>query len=185
MCSGVTSLQSSLSCALGDGTLIINIQPSSDVSVDSSSMISAGTLFILLVNNVTNPLSDQPTDSFQLYLSTTRVAPFYYVNQATSGLAFINSQDGLLRSVQILPDSLQFSAVTGYSFYFTTSNVLPSNSYIEVQFPSSVYGSFSSGVMSCLVIQNLPAVRTSNGLSCKISSSNKFTIQIINGYNNT
>lgn len=132
MCIGITSLQSALSCALGEGSLIINIQPSSDVAVDSSSMIAAGTLFMFLVNNVTNPLSDQPTDSFMLYLSTSRVQPYYYVNQATQGLAFINSKDGLLRNVVITADSLQFSAVTSYSFYFTTSNIMPSNSYIEV-----------------------------------------------------
>lgn len=73
-----------------------------------------------------------------MYISTSRIYD-YYVNQGTQGLAILNSVTGALSNVQILVDSRQLSVTTNYAFYFTTTNIMPSNSYIEVEFPSTLY----------------------------------------------
>lgn len=51
----------------------------------------------------------------------------------------LNSVEGQLTHVRVLPDSNQFSAVNDYSIYFVTANVMDMFSYIVIQFPKEFY----------------------------------------------
>ena len=50
------------------------------------------------VSNIVNPLSFEPTDSFQVYVTTSRIYD-YYVNQLTYGLSLLNTWAGNLSNV--------------------------------------------------------------------------------------
>eukprot|EP00347_Sterkiella_histriomuscorum_P021799 403332729 len=182
-CQGIKGLQTILTCSMKDGSLYVNIQPSSDISVNSNKQISAGSLFTFSVRNMQNPLSNEPTESFQVYITTSRVYD-YYVNQGIQGLGFLNSFNGELSDVQVLVDNRQLSVSTNYAFYFTTTNIIPSNSYIEVEFPNALYSAFSSSI-TCQSIRNLPTAQIANSLKCRVSPRNKYVIQVTNGFNNT
>lgn len=55
------------------------------------------------------------------------------------GISVLNSVEGQLTHVRVLPDSNQFSAVNDYSIYFVTANVMDMFSYIVIQFPKEFY----------------------------------------------
>ena len=95
----------------------MTISPS-DSSVTN---ISAGTILRFKVNSIENPLSLEPTDTFQIYITSSRIYD-YYINQMTYGLSISNTYANNLTSVYIYPDSNKLSATTNYAFYFTTTN---------------------------------------------------------------
>ena len=79
--------------------MYVNIQPSSDLTINQvTGEIPSGTFFRFSVTGITNPLSLEPTESFQVYVVTSRQYD-YYVNQATQGLGILNSVPGLLTNV--------------------------------------------------------------------------------------
>ena len=50
------------------------------------------------VNNITNPLSLEPTASFSIYISTDK-SNNYFINQMNQGLSVMNQFDGELYDV--------------------------------------------------------------------------------------
>lgn len=63
-CTGVTNLDSSLTCSLSSRTLTITMNFTTDT-------ITAGTSFSLKLASITNPSSTSPTDTFTFSISTT------------------------------------------------------------------------------------------------------------------
>lgn len=94
------------------------------------------------VSDIRNPLSLEPTSSFDIFVATSTNQD-YYVNQMVQGLSLLNVNYGMLSDVRVLPDTNQFSTVTDYSIYFVTANKMETFSYIQITFPSDFY-TFSS-----------------------------------------
>lgn len=70
------------------------------------------------------------------------------------GLSLLNTVEGNLSKVKVLPDSNMLGSRTAYSIYFTTDNVVQKNSYIEVEFPKDYFPHLQS--VSCYGIKNVP-----------------------------
>jgi len=109
------------------------------------------------IGSITNPLSFELTDSFKIYVSTT-VQDNYYVNQIETGLSITNTQAGELTSVSLLPDSNQLNQTTNYAIYFTTKNLLPKNSYVDIKFPAEQFTNLAE--VTCSAIKTAEAATT-------------------------
>lgn len=155
-CSSVLPLQSVLSCTLSNESLYILILPEDP----AAEVLKAGSFLTFKVRLIQNPLTLRPTESFQLFI-TTSISQDYNVNQILSGASIINSQPGILRNVRVAPDDISFGVVTNYSVSFSTANPTPAGSSMLITFPSSYYSHLTQ--ISCVPI------KASGALTCGVS----------------
>ena len=87
----------------------------------------------------------------------------------------LNTIEGNLSKVKVLPDSNMLGSRTAYSIYFTTENVVQRNSYIEVEFPKDYFSDLTT--VGCYGIKNVPT-----NLQCNVE---KNLITLKNPFNNT
>lgn len=74
-CTGTRLLAKSLACSILDGSLYVLIDP---LDEDSTSFNSSD-IVMFQVSDIRNPLSLEPTDSFNIYVATS-TSQDYYVN---------------------------------------------------------------------------------------------------------
>jgi len=117
-------------------------------------VLPAGSIIRFTVSGIMNPTSQEPSDSFMIFVTSSRIYD-YYINQITNGLSVVNREGNALRNVEVLPDSSKLSTITNYAFYFTTTNDLGSGSSIEIEFPSQVYQAFATQSIGCQALKNL------------------------------
>jgi hypothetical protein len=67
------------------------------------------------------------------------------------GQSVINIYRGILSDVEVLPDTNQFGALTDYSVYFTSMNVIPKGSYVDIEFPKDHFSGL--GDIECKAIK--------------------------------
>ena len=105
-----------------------------------------------------------------MYISTDLDAD-YKVNQMVHGLNMLNTIEGALTNVQVLPDSNKLNVKTDYSIYFTTANDIPRNSYIEIEFPKDYFTELGLG---CKPIRNIDSRLSCNYDGNIIRTNNTF-----------
>ena len=118
------------------------------------------------IDQVTNPSTTSVSSTFK-YQSTTTSAGTYLVDQKTSGITFTAVAASLV-SVTVAPTSMITGAVTVYQFTVVTTNTIPLNGYLKVNFPTGV--SISDTVNapgSCTKVSGFP----SSTLTCTVTSS--------------
>lgn len=98
-CKGLVNLSPVLSCSVNNQSLFVTITP-----VDATqTRLEAGSLLHFTVSNIENPPSLEPTSSFQIYLTSSLIAPHPSINQLTLGLSLANTLPNALKNVQIYP----------------------------------------------------------------------------------
>ena len=132
-----------------DGSLFVQLNPTD--TEDDNYRFAVGDILTIRVTNIRNAISLEPTASFGLYISTDLQAD-YKVNQMVHGLNMLNTREGELTDVKVLPDSNKLNVKTDYSIYFTPANDIPRNSYIEIEFPKTYFTELAGG---CKPIRNI------------------------------
>lgn len=167
------------------GTLNLSVNPQNTITQDSQGIftvtivlsfnkpcncVTSSEKFIFQIQNLKNPISLKPTDSFNFSFSTT---DSFEIEKYVKTLQISMTTPNQLQESYVKGTSNQKNSTTDYTFRFTPNNIIPKGGFIIIVYPSQI--SVIDG--SCTSVLSLP-----QSITCIIETS-KQEIKLSGGFN--
>jgi hypothetical protein len=121
-------LESTFTCSCTTTTITVN-------DGFASSSFAAGGTILFDIDGVKNPVSQAPSDSFEV---TTKTSGLFDIDELTSGILVVMTSVSPLQTVSILSTSLRNGASNNITFSINSPSDLVNGDIVTIVFPTQI-----------------------------------------------